>query len=127
MMFAAFVFLQPFLRGYLLDEPYFLNDQHQEIYLINMIPCFMLYMLNLVLYNCMSLILHNKMRYAQTIYCMMDSYARQIYPDVKEMPQVNVYCAENIDNIIQLSMILTKINEVMYSRTLVFCSVITLV
>ena len=58
---------------------------------------------------------------------MIDSYARQIYPDVKEIPQLIVYEPENIDNIIQLSMILTKVNEIMYARTLVFVSVITLV
>ena len=76
MMAAAFVFVQPFIRGYFLSNDFFLNDKHLEIYLINIIPCFMLYMLNLVLYNCMSLILHNKMMYSQTIYCMIDSYAR---------------------------------------------------
>jgi len=75
-MAAAFVFIQPFLRGWLLDEEFFLNHYHKEIYFVNMFPCFLLYMLNLVLYNCMSLILHNKMMYAQTLYCMIDSYAR---------------------------------------------------
>jgi len=58
---------------------------------------------------------------------MIDSYARQIYPNVKEMPQIMVYKPENVDNIIQLSLILSKINEIMYSRTLVFVSVITIV
>ena len=76
MMAAAFVFVQPFLRGWLLGEEFFLNSYHKEIYFINMIPCFMLYMLNLVLYNCMSLILNNKMMYAKTLFCMIDPYAR---------------------------------------------------
>ena len=64
MMAAMFVFVQPFLRGWLLEEEFFLNGYHKEIYFVNMMPCFLLYMLNLVLYNCMSLILNNKMMYA---------------------------------------------------------------
>ena len=43
------------------------------------------------------------------------------------MPQINPYCQNNIHNIVQLSMILTKLNQKFYFRTLIFVTVITLV
>ena len=63
-LLSAFVPVLPILRGYFLSEPFFLNDHHREAYLANIFPCFLLYWLNLALYNSMTLILHNKMMYA---------------------------------------------------------------
>ena len=79
------------------------------------------------MYNTLVLVTNNKMRYAQTIYTMIDPYTRTIYPETPELPHIQMHNPENIDNIIQLSLVLTKLNEKYFIRALSFVSVITFV
>ena len=71
--------------------------------------------------------MHNKMNYARTVYTMLDDQVRPNYNLENEMPVIQPYIMENTNTLINLSLVLTHVQESSFTRCMVFVTGITTV
>lgn len=56
------------------------------------------------------------MKFGHTIHCMLENEARIHYDLKLEMPQIQLYDVLNLNTIINLSLVLTKVNDIQYKK-----------
>ena len=128
MTFVIIYVTIPFLLSQFWHKgPVFVNEYEKNIYLCHLFPNFAIGMLNFSIYNLANQLMYNKMLYAETIHTMLDNQERPNYTLNQEMPVIQPYLMENIGTIINLSLVLTKVNENSYYKSIIFISAITII
>jgi len=67
------------------------------------------------------------MNYMETFYTMVDCYSRGYYEVKSQMPQIALYDAQTLNQVVNLSDLLLNMNEDLWDRAQLFCGVMVIV
>jgi hypothetical protein len=98
-------------------------------YIVSFYPTYLFSIINLMIYNTINSLMHDKMQYSRSIVSMMCPSMSNLYRNDLglELPQLNMYDCDNLNNLITLSMVLTKVNQSLYLRCVIQFSAVSLV
>jgi hypothetical protein len=99
------------------QETYFRHNLEKFVLISKSPTEFLTYAMNIYLFYSVNLYLNQKMVSKRKILCMIDPKYYAIFNMKRNLPVINMYCAENYRQIINVLSILQKYNESYMIRT----------